>query len=110
MTRDKRSFTRITLNIPASLSLYQMETCHTGAIANISLSGCYFPFDGELPLGEECELTITVGKGLETEKISVSGIIVRTDSEGAGISFADNTPESRLQLETIISRETAKSN
>lgn len=107
MTREKRSFTRITLDIPASLSLYQMDAYHSGAITNISLSGCFFPFDGELPLGEPCCVSITVGEGLETEKATVAGIVVRNDSEGAGIRFTDNSPECRLQLEKIISLETA---
>lgn len=108
VTREKRSYTRITLDIPASLSFYQMEAYHTGSIANISLSGCFFPFAGELPVGEQCDVAITVGEGLETEQITVAGIIVRSDSEGAGISFTDNSPECRRQLEKIISRETEK--
>lgn len=107
MTREKRAYTRITLDIAASLCLYQMETSHLGAISNISLGGCYFPFDGELPVGEHCEVTITVGEGLQTEKVAVSGTIVRKDSEGVGISFTDTSPACRLQLEKIISLETS---
>lgn len=110
MTREKRSYTRITLDIPASLSLYQLETSHKGAITNISLSGCFFPFVGELPIGEQCHMTITVGEGLETEEIIISGMIVRSDTEGVGINFTDNSPECRLQLEKIISHETAQEN
>lgn len=106
MTREKRSFTRITLDIPASLSLYQMESSHSGTITNISLSGCFFPFVGDLPLGEHCYITITVGEGIETEEITISGTIVRSDAEGVGIHFTDNSPECRLQLEKIISHET----
>lgn len=78
-----------------------------GAIANISLSGCFFPFIGELPVGEKCHLTITVGEGLETEKITITGLIVRSDSAGVGIHFSDNSPESRLQLGKLIAQQTA---
>lgn len=108
MAQEKRSFTRIALNIPASISFYHMEFCHSGVIANISLSGCFFPFVGELPIGELCELTITVGAGFETEKVALSGTIVRCDTEGVGINFTDYPPEVRLQLERIIWRETEK--
>ena len=108
MARDKRTFTRITLDIPGSISLYRVESYHTGSISNISLSGCFFPSDSELPVGERCDITITTGEGLETEKVTVRGMIVRNDSEGAGISFTDNSPECRRQLEKIISRQTAK--
>jgi hypothetical protein len=105
MTREKRAYTRITLDIPASLCLYQMETSHVGAITNISLGGCYFPFDDKLPVGEKCEITITVGEGLHADKVAVSGTIVRQDAQGIGICFTDTSPACRLQLEKIISRE-----
>ncbi len=108
MIREKRAFTRITLDIPGDLSLYQMDVYHTGSITNISLSGCFFPFDGNLPLGEQCNVSITIGEGLEIEKITIAGIVVRNDSDGAGIKFTDYSPECRLRLEKIISLETAK--
>ncbi|MCP4337745.1 MAG: PilZ domain-containing protein [Desulfobulbaceae bacterium] len=77
-------------------------------MSNISLSGCFFPSDSELPVGEQCDVTITTGEGLETEKVTVRGMIVRNDSEGAGISFTDDSLESRRRLDKIISRQTAK--
>jgi hypothetical protein len=83
-----------------------METSHLGAITNISLGGCYFPFEGELPVGEHCQVTITVGEGLQTETVAVNGTIVRKDSEEFGICFTDTSPACRLQLEKIISLET----
>lgn len=108
MVQEKRSFTRIALNIPASISLYHLEFRQNGVIANISLSGCFFPFTGELPIGELCEVTITVGEGLETETVSLSGMVARCDAEGAGINFTEYSPEVRLQLEKIIAQESAK--
>ncbi len=109
MVREKRNYTRITLDIPASLSLYQVETYHAGAITNLSLSGCFFPFIGELPIGEECSLTITVGEGIETEEMTIAGKIVRSDSTGVGIHFLDNPLQNRLQLEKLISQKTKES-
>lgn len=108
MTREKRAYTRITLDIPASLCLYHMETSHLGAITNISLGGCFFPFDGELPVGEQCDVTIAVGEGLQTEKVAVSGTIVRQDAQGVGICFTDTSPACTLQLEKIIARQTTE--
>ena len=104
MAKEKRQFTRITLNIQTALSLYQIDTYHTGAIANISMGGCYFPIGEKLPVDEECHLTITVGKGLETEIITLSGQIVRSDAAGAGIRFTDSSPHQLQQLEKIIAR------
>ncbi|MFW2365235.1 MAG: PilZ domain-containing protein [Desulforhopalus sp.] len=102
MVREKRRFTRITLNVPATLSLYQVEAYHSGAIANICMGGCYFPFGEELPVGDQCNVTITVGEGLETEQITIAGQIVRSDSKGVGIKFTESSEDSRQQLEKII--------
>lgn len=85
-----------------SIYLYQTEAYHIGSITNISLAGCFFPFEGDLPVGEQCDIDITVGEGLEAESVSVGGKIVRVDAEGAGISFTDYSPETRTQLEKII--------
>jgi hypothetical protein len=104
MDREKRRFTRITLNVPTTLSLYQVEAYHSGAIANISQGGCYFPFGEELPVGDQCNVTITVGEGLEIEKITIPGQIVRSDDKGVGIKFSDSSEDCRRQLEKIIAR------
>ncbi len=102
MVKDKRRFTRITLNVPTTLSLYQVEAYHTGNIANISMGGCYFPFTEKLPIGDSCDVTITVGEGVETEKITIPGQIVRSDSKGVGIKFTDSSSECLHHLEKII--------
>jgi hypothetical protein len=103
VTREKRQFTRITLNVPTILSLYQIQAYHTGSIANISMSGCFFSVGETLPVGEECQVSITVGEGLETEKTTLSGRIVRSNSAGVGIRFADNSVH-RHQLKKIITK------
>lgn len=109
MVKDKRRFTRITLDVPTTLSLYQVEAYHTGKIANISMGGCYFPFAEQLPIGDSCDVTITVGEGIETEKITIPGKIVRSDSTGVGIEFTEISAESRQQLEKIIARHEKQS-
>jgi len=108
MTRERRSFTRITIDIPGSISLYQLEAYRTGPIKDISLSGCFFPLEGNLPLGEPCDITITVGEGLESKEIALTGIIVRSDSQGTGIRFTDDNAACRRKLENIIFPEKAK--
>ena len=104
MMREKRQFTRITLNVPTILSLYQIQAYHTGSIANISMGGCFFSVGEKLPVGEKCQVTITVGEGLETEKITLPGQIVRSDSTGIGIRFTDSSVHYHQQLETIIAK------
>lgn len=104
MGREKRRFTRITLNVPTTLSLYQIESYHTGKIANICMGGCYFQFREELPVGDSCEVTLTVGEGVETVKITIPGKIVRSDSRGVGIKFTDISSDSRENLQKIIAQ------
>jgi len=102
--REKRQFTRITLNVPTILSLYQIQAYHTGSIANISKGGCFFSVGETLPVGEECQVTITVGEGLETEEITLLGQIVRSNSTGVGIKFTDSSVHHQQQLEKIIAK------
>lgn len=104
MAREKRQFTRITLSVPTILSLYQIQAYHTGSIANISMGGCFFSVGETLPVGEECQVTITVGEGLETEKITLHGQIVRSNSTGVGIKFTDSSVRYHCQLEKIITK------
>ena len=104
MVNERRQFTRISLNVPTILSVYRVEAYHTGRIANISSGGCFLPIDAELPVGEACEVTIMTGEGLETEKVTVPGKIVRSDKEGAGVMFTDSSSDNGLQLQRIVSQ------
>lgn len=104
MVNERRQFTRISLNVPTILSVYRVEAYHTGRIANISSGGCFLPIDEELPVGEVCEVTIMTGEGLETEKVTVSGKIVRSDAEGAGIMFTASSSDNGLLLQRIVAR------
>ena len=90
--------------MPTILSLYQIHAYHTGSIANISMGGCFFSVGETLPVGEECQVTITVGEGLETEEITLSGQIVRSNSTGIGIKFTDSSVHHHQQLEKVIAK------
>lgn len=109
MVREKRQFTRVEINLFVALYFYQIETYRTGWLANISNGGCFFPIEGEIPVGEECHLTITVGEGLETDTFSMSGQVVRSDSSGIGIQFHNDSGQQNQKLEKIISRYASSS-
>lgn len=102
--REKRKFTRITLNVPTMLSFLQVESYHIGFISNISMGGCYFPTSQIMPVGAECLITITVGEGIETEDISIPGKIARCDGKGIGIMFSYTLENQSQQLQKIINR------
>lgn len=105
MTRERRAFTRIRIDVPACLCLYQLDIRHAGAIVDISMGGCFFPITAELPLHEPCRVQLTTGEGLETVSIELAGVIVRRAGAGVGIQFTDIPEENRLLLERMISRE-----
>lgn len=89
MQVNRRNFARITVNIPAALSLIQVDSYHTGTIANLSMGGCFFPMESELPLGAHCDIAITIGEAVETENFTLKGIVVRSDAIGVGIKFIE---------------------
>ncbi|MCP3889553.1 MAG: PilZ domain-containing protein [Desulfobulbaceae bacterium] len=103
MRRERRAFARIQLELPASLYLFEAEMNHSGSILDLSLGGCYFPFDGTLTIGEKCKLKLTVGEGLKTETMYFTGVIARTDKNGVGIQFTDTSPADQERLGTILS-------
>lgn len=111
MAGEKRQFTRITVNVPSILALYQVHAFHSGTLANISPGGCFLSLGEQLPLGENCQVTITVGEGIETENVSLSGQIVRSDAAGVGIKFTDNgshLPQLRKIIACYASRSKNK--
>lgn len=90
-------------DMPASLSLYQLDTSYDGLLTNISLGGCFFPVEEKLPTGEQCQIVLKVGEGLETREITLTGEIIRSDAAGVGIRFIDISPN-HDQLAAILSR------
>jgi len=104
VVNEKRSCTRVQLNLSTSLLLVRIDVYHSGIIDNLSLGGCYFPVEHALPLGEKCQVDIAFGDGLDVEKITVSGQVARVDNHGAGIEFVDNPPEILASLENILQR------
>jgi hypothetical protein len=104
MDYDRRKYTRITVDIPAALSMIQVDAFHSGAIANLSMGGCFFPAENQLPLGAECNVSITVGEGILTESFDLKGLVVRSDQMGVGIKFIDKPVEQM----SIIMRKISK--
>jgi len=88
MQQERRRFSRVVLNIPTSLSTYHIQGYQTGVVTNLSSEGCFLQIDERLPVGERCELILTVGEALEAEELALEGEIVRLTREGAGIRFA----------------------
>lgn len=105
MTLERRKFARFSLDVAASLFLYQVDMRQVDTLIDISLGGCFFPLKTDVKLGEKCQLQLAMGEGLETASIDIAGIVVRRDVRGVGIQFTDMTPENSALLERLISKE-----
>lgn len=105
LVREKRSFIRIRLDIPACLFLFQLDIYQSGCIIDISSGGCFFPVDVDLPLGEKCYIDLTIGHGLEERVLNLQGKIIRKAINGIGIQFTDISTEDQIDLEQVIKHE-----
>lgn len=102
MTRERRAFTRIRLDVPASLFLYQVDLRHDGVVTDLSLGGCYFPIPHHFSVGERCRFHMAFGEGLETEVVDVDGVIARSNTNGVGIRFVEVSPDTQSALRRIM--------
>lgn len=89
MKKERRQFRRVMLNIPTSLKIYHIQGYQAGVVTNLSCDGCFLQIGDILPLGERCELVLTLGEALETEELELKGTIIRSSLEGVGIRFSD---------------------
>lgn len=103
MRKERRLFTRVQLEVPANLYLFQAEVKHTGSILDLGNGGCFFHLAEELSPGEPCQITFTLGEGLKTETVGLTGTIVRTSEQGVGIQFCDTSAENSQRLLKILS-------
>lgn len=87
---NRRRYARITVDIPAALSLLQIDTFHSGSISNFSIGGCFFEEVDNIPSGAECNITIAAGEGVETEEFTLKGVVVRSDILGTAVKFVDH--------------------
>lgn len=104
MRKERRTFARIQLELPASLHLFHAEINHTGSILDLSQGGCFFPIDEEITVGEKCDINLTIGEGIQAESIQLTGIVARTTDRGIGIQFTNTSVEDHKQLGEVLGR------
>ncbi len=102
MQETKRRFSRITLAVPAEVSISNAPSFSVNELANLSVGGCLVPVEKEYPVGESCRLTIPLPGGDETLKIDVLGSIVRCEGGYIALQFHKINPESLFHLQNII--------
>ena len=80
---ELREYPRKTLSIPVEHSSNDFIFIYF--IQNISNSGVFIRADGSFPIGQQITLTFSLPK-VEND-ITVSGKVVRVDSQGIGVKF-----------------------
>lgn len=98
---EKRKFSRIALNIPATLTIG--ETIHSlQSINNLSVGGCSLDMALNVSPGTACRLWIPLDSTNPGLGIDVKGEILRCTGETMGIRFDSITPESLFHLHNLI--------
>lgn len=102
MTRERRRYTRVQLELPANLYLFQADVHQAGTVVDLSMGGCYFPVREEVDNGAECKIRLSIGDGFERRELEISGRVVRKDEGGIGIEFIDLFKTDLCLLESIM--------
>lgn len=102
MREERRSYTRIRLELPANLYLLEGEFSHRGETLDLSLGGCFLPMREKLPVGEVCEIHLTMGEGLKAETLRLTGRIARNADRGVGIEFTGSRQDRIDQLQGLL--------
>lgn len=101
MSQEKRRFSRIVFDLPAELTVGDINFT-TERLANLSVGGCLFELNEELPLGAECKLKISLDNTPEGLRVEVFGEIVRSDAGAISIKFTKIDPDSLFHLHNIV--------
>ena len=98
---EKRRFSRITLQMPAKLSIGE-DIYSLPAIDNLSVGGC--SLDLALAAGPDtpCRLWIPLDSTNPGLGIDVSGMVMRADTGSVGIRFDTISPESLFHLHNLV--------
>ena len=98
---EKRRFSRITLKMPAKLSIgediYSLPT-----IDNLSVGGCSLELPLATPPDTSCRLWIPLDSTNPSLGIDVSGVVIRADQGSVGIRFDAISPESLFHLHNLV--------
>ncbi|MBU0550160.1 PilZ domain-containing protein [Myxococcota bacterium] len=100
MSDNRRAFTRIPLEITASLRCGdQALECE---VLNLSLSGVLLKAPTALTLGQGCALILCLGEGEGALELKAQGRIVRSEIEEIGVHFTEVDLDSFHHLRQLI--------
>ncbi len=102
MEMQKRKFSRIPLNFPATMIVDKTEVYDIHELANLSIGGCLVPLEAEVIEGTRCTITIRLAGGLGNTPVNVSGEVVRHDKDYVAIKFTKIGPEDLYHLQNLI--------
>ena len=100
-TENKRRFTRISINRPVLLTLYDGSVSQSEEILDLGIGGCLLAVTIPISKGERCSIEISLG-GEPARKICIDGIIVRSDEQTAAVKFDGINPDSLFLLQNLI--------
>lgn len=102
MDMQKRRFSRIPLNFPATMIVDSTEVYDIHELANLSIGGCLVPLEADVIEGTRCTITIRLAGGLGNTPVNVAGEVVRHDNDYVAIKFNKISPEDLYHLQNLI--------
>lgn len=95
---NHRKYPRVKVSVPVEFRPEGTTIPIRGAIADLSLTGCYIEMRFTYPVGTRLELNLTLGRTLRLQ----GGVVTNTPQVGNGIIFGDVGPEDQKELQAYI--------
>ncbi|MBW2107645.1 MAG: PilZ domain-containing protein [Deltaproteobacteria bacterium] len=98
---EKRRFTRVPFKMEAEVRVGDM-VYRSAEISNLSVGGCLLPICGDLQVGTQCRVKISLGGAGQDVAVVAEGLVVRIQRDAVAIKFTSVDPDSLFHLRNII--------
>jgi len=103
--KARRKHTRLALEVKAIITLTN-DHCFEGLTKDMSFGGAFVNLDssseGQIPVGEECELELQLGAAGKPLKVIIESRVVRAGNGGIGLEFCATTIEGYWHFKNLM--------
>ena len=101
MSMENRIFTRVVFDMKAEL-IISGQIIKIDTIDNLSIGGCLLEYDEQVQPKTACEVNILMSGTRSKLKVSLSGEIIRSETDRVAVKFIEITPDSLYHLQNIV--------
>ena len=103
--KSRRKHTRLDLQVKAIITL-ENDHCFEGTTKDMSFGGAFVKLDsqsdGDIPVGENCELELQLGAAGKPLKVIIESRVVRAAGGGVGLEFRATTIEGYWHFKNLM--------